>query len=186
MRMQRILDYGAQFLRQNMNNACTLQKGSSVLDVALEGVVEDEMSKPVCATQPSQIAGPLHEIPEGLYYIAMFVWQSCAYQDESHHHGGAFLRRADAIRHRAGAIRHRAGAFPRRAGAIRHREEEVSWQTFPACTACVDFVGNAAIEFDKVMTPQQARQHWQLRFDRKLFDDYTMNDVLYPVWRWMV
>ena len=69
--MQRIVDYGAQFLRQNMNNACTLQKGSSVLDVASEGVVEDEMSKPVCATQPSQIEGPLHEIPEGLYYIAI-------------------------------------------------------------------------------------------------------------------
>lgn len=170
MRMQRILDYGAQ--SQNMSDACALQKGSSVLDVvALEGVVEDEMSKVKtclchtavtdCGTHPFNTRRESRNL-----YSYVMCCGSCAYQDES--------------RHPAGASRRRAGAFPRRAGAIRHREEEVSWQTFPACTACVNFVDNAAIEIDKIVTPHKPGSIGSCGSIENVYClDYIMNDLLY-------
>ena len=201
MRMQRILDYGAQ--SQNMSDACALQKGSSVLDVvALEGVVEDEMSKVKtclchtavtdCGTHPFDT----RRESRNLYSYVMYCG-SCAYQDESHHpagasrrRAGAFPRRAGAIRHPAGASRRRAGVFPRRAGAIRHREEEVSWQTFPACTACVNFVDNAAIEIDKIVTPHKPGSIGSCGSIENVYClDYIMNDldtVSSMKWKWMM
>ena len=156
-----------------------------------------QKSKPVCATQPSQIAGPIHSIQEENRetYIAMLCVVAAVRirtnlatpAGASRRRAGAFPRRAGAIRHPAGASRRRAGVFPRRAGAIRHREEEVSWQTFPACTACVNFVDNAAIEIDKIVTPHKPGSIGSCGSIENVYClDYIMNDLLYLLWKWMM
>ena len=148
-----------------------------------------QKSKPVCATQPSQIAGPIHSIQEENRetYIAMLCIVAAVRIRTNLTTPPALLVAAPALFPAAPALFATPPAllvaapafFPAAPGAIRHREEEVSWQTFPACTACVNFVDNAAIEIDKIVTPHKPGSIGSCGSIENVYclDYYTMEDL---------